>query len=207
MKNKILTILIMIILCVALFALTGCSNKGDEVQDVNNTDENEYIGGNFKTQKIEKEKFASDYTVVISQTEKINTEFFILEPQAENFAINIVESDRNKGLIEQGDKINCNEKYDIKNASIRDIIRTFYGGEGQDLMYPLVFLLSIDGTVKGIDIEAGYKTGEFIAYTIPELKDVVTIEQVDVHPADDSGYTAVVAITKDEEIYEIRRES
>lgn len=75
--------------------------------------------------------------------------------------------------------------------------------EGQDWDYPLIFILQKDGTVKGIDMENGYKTGEFIAKNISELKNVDRFEQVDVTPQNNSGYYAVVAITKDNLVYEV----
>lgn len=208
MKNKILTILVMILLCLVLVTLTGCANKNDDQnQDVNNVEENEYIDGKYEVVKVEKEKFFSDYVITAPNlTETVNTEFFTINPKETKFAIKILETDRNKGFIEQGDKINCNEEYEIKNSNIMNVMRIFYGSEGQDLVYPSAFLLMTDGTVKGIDIEGGYKTGEFTAYNIPELKNVITIEQAEVHPAEDSGYTAILAISEnEEEIYEIRR--
>lgn len=69
--------------------------------------------------------------------------------------------------------------------------------------YPLVFLLQKDGTVRGIDMEAGYKTGEFIAKDILELEDIDGFEQVSVAYPNDSGYNGVVAITEDGLVYEI----
>lgn len=207
MKNKILTILVMIVLCIVLVALTGCSNNDEQNQDINVVGENEYIEGGFEVVKVEKEKFNEEYVITAPKLfETVNAEFFTIEPQEKNFVIKIIESDHNKELIEQGDKVNCNESYEVKNSSITDVMRVFYSSEGQDLMYPNVFLLMTDGTVKGIDIEDGYKTGEFVAYNIPELKNIITIEQAEVHPVDNSGYIATLAISQnEEEIYEIRR--
>lgn len=61
-----------------------------------------------------------------------------------------------------------------------------------------------DGTVKGVDIENGYNTSNFIVETISGLKDVQKIEQANASRPDDSGYACVVVILNDESVYEIR---
>ena len=102
----------------------------------------------------------------------------------------------------QDDNINNSTS---KNRNAEDVSQIFCGCEGQDLIYPVVYLLLKDETVKGIDIENGYNTAEFKAETIFGLNNIEKIEQTSVAIPDDSGYEAVVAITEDETAYEIRK--
>ena len=87
-----------------------------------------------------------------------------------------------------------------------DIDKIFVGGEGQELVYPNIYLLAKDGSVKGIDVKEGYEEGTFTAYDISGLKNVESIDQVSVAKPNDSGYEAIVASTKDNEYYELRYE-
>ena len=63
--------------------------------------------------------------------------------------------------------------------------------------------LTYNDLKKLVDIEEGYKTGNFVAKTISGLDNLEKFEQVSVSKPDDSGYNSVVAITKDGEIFEI----
>ena len=100
-------------------------------------------------------------------------------------------------------EVDYNKEYTIINVNAKDVKDIFYGTEGHEVGYPSVFILLNDGTVKGIDTKKGYRTGSFAASNISGLKDVEKIEQADVTPLNDSGYEAIVAITKDNSKYEI----
>ncbi|MCI8291397.1 MAG: hypothetical protein HFJ25_04000 [Clostridia bacterium] len=157
----------------------------------------------FEIKKIDKDAFTSDYKIVQYQ-DMFFKQLFNIEKQNDNIIITIVESDMNEQLFENGKGIEYNKKYVINGVNSSDVDNIFYGVEGQALDYPLLLLLQKDGTVKGVDIKYGYIRGEFFAQDILGLENVVRIEQTDVTPVNDSGYEAVVGITKDNSIYEIR---
>lgn len=214
MKNKnLIFIIILLLLSLMLIVLTGCNNEQDIKDNNINTnlisneenidDKNDEDYGNFGLRKIDKESFDSEYTIVHGEYDTIFKEWFVIGQENNDLTITIIESDANKYLSEKA--VNYNEKYIIKNIDLNDIESVFCGVEGQDIYYPSVFILQKDGTVKGVDTEYGYKTGEFIAKRISELDQVEKIEQADVFLVNDSGYIAVVATTKDGEMYEIRK--
>lgn len=177
-------------------------NLGNELvsTNVSNTKRENNI---FEIKKIDKNTFDSDYKIIQYQ-DIISKQWFNVEKQNDNIVINIVESDINEQLFENGKGIEYNKKYVINGVNSSDVDSIFYGVEGQELDYPLLLLLQKDGTIKGIDVKYGYITGEFFAQDILGLENIVKIEQTDVTPANDSGYEAVVGITKDNSIYEIR---
>lgn len=208
--KKILIILVLIILVsvgiIAVKVYKEQENKNDLKNDNNIQNENieeKRYKSNFEIIEVEKQDFEANYTIV-KEMDIITKKWLILEKEDKELAIKIINSKENEMLFEKGKGVNYNEKYNIENIEANQVKTIFYGAEGQEIGYPLVILLKKDGTVKGVDIENGYKTGEFLAYDILELKDVIKIEQADVTRANDSGYQAVIASTKDGKVYEIR---
>lgn len=179
----------------------------NDVQESNNEsvnqDEtsNDYDDGTFRVRQIDNETYRSYYEIL--EEEKIAKDSVNIEEQGDNLTITIVKNNLNDMLFEHGSEISYDTQYNISNISASDVENIFYGMEGQDWDYPLVFILQKNGNVKGIDMEHGYKTGEFIAKNISELKDVTEFKQVSVSLPNDSGYNAVVAITKDGMVYEV----
>jgi len=221
MKNKRLKAIIL--LSIMLIILTGCSNKSNTDNLVENEEtnvskeynnllskeeiKNEEEYSDFILREVESESFNSDYTVVDEYSE-VSREWFTLKKENNNLIITIMESNTNKDLLKfegNDNVVKCNEKYIIKNVDLDDIEKIFCGVEGQDIYYPSVFILQKDGTVKGIDTRDGYKTGEFIAKSVYGLKQVEKIEQVEVTLDNDSGYVGTMATTKDGTRYEIRK--
>ena len=158
---------------------------------------------NFEIVKVKEDDFKNYYEIE-EQYEIINKQYFNIDIENTNVVITLIESSQNEQLLKDNNKLTYNKKYTISNVNAEDVNQIFCGGEGQDLMYPVVYLLLKDGTVKGVDIENGYNTGNFIAETISGLKDVQKIEQANASRRDDSGYACVVAILNDESVYEIR---
>lgn len=158
----------------------------------------------FEIVKVKENDFKNNYEIE-KPFEIISKDYLSIEKEDNNVVIILVESTQNKELLKNNKNVILNKKYTIENVSAEEVNKIFCGGEGQDLMYPVVYLLLNDGTVKGIDIEDGYNTGKFKAEIISGLENVQKIEQTSVTPPDDSGYEAVVAITKDETVYEIRK--
>lgn len=227
MKKLILVILVLIIcviggIFIVKYKDTENANKAEEnntaiseetkTQETNTEETNTESTGNetnntennFKIIEVEDDDYKNNYEIV-EQYEIINTDYFKIEKENNNIVITLIESDRNKELLNDNKQVTYNKGYIINNVNAEDVSEIFCGGEGQDLVYPLVYLLLKDGTVKGIDIENGYNTGNFNAETIPGLENVEKIEQTSVTHPNDSGYVAVVAITKDGTAYEIRK--
>lgn len=177
---------------------TNTENTDSTENETNNTE------SNFRTIEVTEDDFKNNYEIV-EQYEIINTDYFNIKKENNNVVITLIESDRNKELLNDNQQVTYNKGYIINNVNAEDVSEIFCGGEGQDLVYPLVYLLLKDGTVKGVDIENGYNTVNFNAETIPGLENVEKIEQTSVTPPNDSGYVAVVAITKDGTAYEIRK--
>lgn len=171
-----------------------------ETENIVNNEDEEKV---WDIKKVNRVDFNNNYTIE-EQYKIINEKYFKINKQGEKLTITLIDSDENDNLLGDTSGLEYKKEYIINNSNAKNIKSIFCGGEGQDLMYPLVFLLQQDGTVQGIDIESGYKTGNFVAKNISELKDVEKIEQASVTPKDDSGYTAVVAITKDDTVYELR---
>ena len=191
------------------------SNTNNEVLDNNNdisnnissnATENENNNANtdnhFRVREVSNEEFNASYEVTETEEDTVKNALTIAE-QDDDLTITFKESDLNEMLFGRGKAIEYNEKYVIRNVTSDEVETIFYGMEGQDWDYPLVFLLLKDGTVKGIAMENGYKTGEFVAEDISEVNNVDRFEQVSVTPQNNSGYNAVVAVTKDGSIYEI----
>lgn len=218
MKKVILLLLIIILGGLGIFyiynnVITESNNKEDNnnMSDnilINDTKEeifsenNESEDNTFKIKKVEKENFESDYKIVEDYGEKAK-DWLSIEKQDNNMTITIYDSEINEMLLTDKNTITYNKKYNISNIDPNNIKTIFYGMEGQDISYPLILILQKDGTVKGIDMEYGYNTGNFIAKNISDLKNVVKFEEVDVSPKNDSGYIAVIAITEDDLIYEV----
>lgn len=158
----------------------------------------------FEVKKIDSQIYAQDYRVE-EQYKIISEKYFNIEKQKDNLVISIIDSEYNDELLSRGKGVEYNKKYTINNVKSEDVKSIFTGGEGQDLIYPLVYILMKDGTIKGVDIENGYKTGKFESQIISGINNVEKINQASVSPSNDSGYEAIIAITEDEEVYEIRR--
>lgn len=183
------------------------NNADNDISEINdesanqNEINNEYDDGTFRVREIDNESFNSSYKII--EEEEVAKNSISIEEKDNNLTIAILKTNLNESLLENSSAITYDTKYDISNINADDVDTIFYGMEGQDWDYPLIFILQKDGTVKGIDMENGYKTGEFIAKNISELKNVDRFEQVDVTPQNNSGYYAVVAITKDNLVYEV----
>lgn len=177
--------------------ITEINNESANQNEINN----EYDDGTFRVREIDNESFNSSYKII--EEEEVAKNSVSIEEKDNNLTIAILKTNLNESLLENGSAITYDTKYDISNINADDVDTIFYGMEGQDWDYPLIFILQKDGTVKGIDMENGYKTGDFIAKNISELKNVDRFEQVDVTPQNNSGYYAVVAITKDNLVYEV----
>lgn len=184
------------------------SNTNNDISNTisSNATENETNNANtdnhFRVREVSNEEFNASYEVTETGEDTVKNALTIAE-QDGDLTITFKESDLNEMLFGRGKAIEYNEKYIIRNVTSDEVETIFYGMEGQDWDYPLVFLLLKDGTVKGIAMENGYKTGEFVAEDISEVNNVDRFEQVSVTPQNNSGYNAVVAITKDGSIYEI----
>lgn len=230
MKKGVLIVLILVVLCVGVIVLKGYNNKDTQqhmnnisnenmvnnintientLEDSNNTnkysqdvDTNVNEEETFKIKKVEKKDFDNNYTIE-EQYEIINKKYFSIEKQNDDLVISIIKSEQNENLFKLGKGVTYNKKYVINNIKAKDVENIFCGGEGQDLLYPIVFLLQKDGTIKGVNIEYGYKTGNFVAKSVSGLENVEKIEQASVTPVNDSGYEAIIAITKDKTVYEI----
>lgn len=183
------------------------NNNENIIGNINETNSfnTNIIEGNFKIVEVDENSFKNNYTIE-EPFDIINEEYFNIEKENSTLTISLIQSDRNKELLGDIKEITYNQKYIINNVNAEEVTTIFCGGEGQDLMYPVVYLLLNNGTVKGVDIEAGYNTGTFNAETIYNLENVQKIEQADVAPPNDSGYVAVVATTEDGKVFEIRKE-
>ena len=171
--------------------------------DITENDENNVSTNNtFRVKEVDNDEFNASYETIESEEDTVKNALTI-EEQGDDLTITLKESDLNEMLFGRGNGIEYNEKYIISNVTSDEVETIFYGMEGQDWDYPLVFLLLTDGKVKGIAMENGYKTGEFVAEDISEVSNVDRFEQVSVTPQNSSGYNAVVAVTKDGSIYEI----
>lgn len=179
----------------------GANTQNTENMNTNNEHNNSE--SNFKIIEIMEEDFKNNYEIE-EQYEIINKEYFNIKKKDNNVVITLIESDRNNDLLNENKQVTYNKEYIINNVNAEDVAEIFCGGEGQDLVYPVVYLLLKDGTVKGIDIENGYKTGNFNAETISGLENIQKIEQTSVTHPNDSGYVAVVAVAKDGTAFEIR---
>lgn len=200
-KIIILICLLFIIFCGAAIILINYNKNIINEEDSNVTiNKKENV---FEIKDVKQNDFDNNYKIE-KQLEIITKNYFKIDMQNDDLVISLIESNENKELL-QGKKAIYNQKYIISNVKAKDVEHIFYGNEGQDIMYPLIYLLQKDGTVKGIDTEYGYKTGEFIAEDILGLNNVEKIEQTSVTPPNDSGYEAVIAITKDQKVYEIHK--
>ncbi len=214
MKKIILIILVIAILCGGLFVVKKYSlfmqNTEDQntpqISKINNDSlkENQKNNSIFEIKKINSESFTKDYTIE-NQYEIITEKYFKIDKKNQNLVINIINSENNEALLLNGNGIDYNKEYIIDNVESEDVKSIFVGGEGQDLMYPAVYILMKNGTIKGVDTESGYKTGTFEALNIIQINHVKKIEQASVSPANDSGYEAIIAITENDEVYEIVR--
>ena len=178
------------------------SENATNVIETNISNENTQKG-KFNIIEVDENTFKDNYTVQ-QPFDIINKEYFNIEKENSNLTISLIQSDINKELLRDTKNIKYAEKYTINNVSTEEVNTVFCGGEGQDLVYPVVYLLLNNGTVKSVNIEEGYKTGVFNAEIISNLENVQKIEQADVTPKVDSGYVAVIATTEDGKIYEIR---
>ena len=169
---------------------------------LNSSQEDTSDDGTFIVRNVKTEDYNSYYKTM--EVPDAATDCITIEKQGNTLVLNVIDSETNEMLFERGSKVSLDENYTISNVNANDVKFIFYGVEGQDIGYPLVFLLLNDGTVKGVDIKSGYQTGNFIAKNIYGLNDIVEFEQVDVTPPNDSGYVGVVAISQDGIIYSIQ---
>ncbi len=225
--KKIIILILILIICVGGFYILRYyytnTNDNNNVAENNNLASNETNNtvnetviddntsidtgkSNFEIVKVKEDDFKNYYEIE-EQYEIINKQYFNIDKENTNVVITLIKSSQNEQLLKDNNKLTYNKKYTISNVNAEDVNQIFYGGEGQDLMYPVVYLLLKDGTVKGVDIENGYNTGNFIAETISGLKDVQKIEQANASRPDDSGYACIVAILNDESVYEIREKT
>ena len=217
MKKLIIVILmLLVVLCGGFIIFYIYDSRGVKQENNNKVDNNTTIESSnenlpqdyendsetFKVRKVERENFDSFYKTVEVPAEAKNC--VKVEKEGNNLIISLIESDTNEFLLESENKVTYNTKYTVSNVSSNDVKNIFYGAEGQDTGYPLVLLLLNDGTVKGIDIQNGYQTGNFIAKNISGIENIVKFEQVDVTPPNDSGFIGVVAISEDNSIYIIQ---
>lgn len=179
----------------------SANSKENKTIEINNRQDN----GKFEIIEIEKSKFESDYTIIDER--EIYNKIINIEKENNNVTITRKETEENNNILalDEKSKVKSNTKYNIENIKAAGIKDIFIGEEGHEGIYPLIYILQKDGTVKGIDIEEAFKTGTFVAQNISELKNVEKIEQADVHPKDDSGYMAIVITTSDKKIYELRK--
>lgn len=210
MKKTILIIIVLII-CVGAICMikTNITDTNDVLSNEDEFNQDDNINNStsknsFEIVEVQENDFKNNYKVE-EQFEIINKAYFNVEKEDKFITITLIESSQNEELLKNNEKITFNQKYTISNVNAEDVSQIFCGCEGQDLIYPVVYLLLKDETVKGIDIENGYNTAEFKAETIFGLNNIEKIEQTSVTIPDDSGYEAVVAITEDETAYEIRK--
>lgn len=178
------------------------SDETNETESENTLSE-EVTKSSFNVISVESEDFENNYTVE-EQMDLITEDYFVVKEDGDDVVITLVESEQNEELLDSTTTLEYDTNYIISNLSAEEVEEIFYGGEGQDLTYPVVYILLTDGTVKGINIKNGYETGEFVAETVTGLENIESIEQASVTPENDSGYEAVIAITSDESVYEIR---
>ena len=189
------------------------TNVGDSINNIdieknttnnqlNSSQEDTNDDGTFIVRNVKSEDYNSYYQTM--EVPEAAEDCINIEKKENTLVLNVIDSETNEMLFERGSKVSLDEKYTISNVNANDVKFIFYGVEGQDIGYPLVFLLLNDGTVKGVDIQSGYQNGNFIAKNISGLKDISKFEQVDVTPPNDSGYVGVVAISQDDTIYSIQ---
>ena len=189
------------------------TNVGDSINNIdieknttnnqlNSSQEDTNDDGTFIVRNVKSEDYNSYYKTM--EVPEGAEDCINIEKKENTLVLNVIDSETNEMLFERGSKVSLDEKYTISNVNANDVKFIFYGVEGQDIGYPLVFLLLNDGTVKGVDIQSGYQNGNFIAKNISGLKDISKFEQVDVTPPNDSGYVGVVAISQDDTIYSIQ---
>lgn len=144
----------------------------------------------MKTMKKENNNITSNETVIDDNTS--------IDTGKSNFEIVQVKEDdfKNYYEIEEQYEIINKQYFNIDKENTNVVITLIESSQNEQLLK--------DGTVKGVDIENGYNTSNFIAETISGLKDVQKIEQANASRPDDSGYACVVAILNDESVYEIR---
>ena len=141
-----------------------------------------------------------DYAGAIMQ------EFCLVEKQDGKLVVTIKDTERMRGILSDLENlgIEYGKSYIIDNVKTEDIETIFYATYGQDIGDPLiVYLKQKDGTVEGIDIRNGCRTGNFVIDKVKDLKDVEKLVPISVCPLDDSGWLTVFAITKDNKIYDL----
>lgn len=176
------------------------SVNNTNTMDTSVTSEND----RFSIQKVSNSDY-SKYYKLEEEMSIIEESYFKVEKKDNNITITLVKSEQNDALITD-DVLKYDTEYKVENVVAEDIDKIFVGGEGQDLVYPNIYLLAKDGSVKGIDVKEGYEKGTFTAYDVSGLKNVESIDQLSVSKPNDSGYEAIVASTKDNKYYELRYE-
>ena len=223
-KGLIILLVVIILVAVIAFVVINNNNASEQSDNTNTVSENvdnsenvtrnsiesdnevlnetgaEYENdGTYTVSEVDEDDYNSYYTV--EETDETYADSFDIEENGDELTIIFYDTELNEYLLGDDDGIEYDTEYTVTNSG--DIEAIFVGEEGQDWNYPLVLLLQTDGTVKGIDMEEGYKAGEFIAKDITELEDIESFEQVSVAYPDDSGYRGVVAIAEDGTVYEI----
>lgn len=224
--KKGLIILLVIVIIIAIIAVVAVNSNNNSEQEKNTNTTSENVAntensvrnsvktdnevsnetgagyendGTYTVREIDEEDYDSYYTPV--ETDDVYADSIDIEENDGEVTITFSDTELNEYLLDNSNGIEYDTEYTVSNCG--DVDSIFVGEEGQDWNYPLVLLLQKDGTVKGIDMEEGYKTGKFVAKDISELEDIESFEQVSVAYPDDSGYNGVVAIAEDGSVYEI----
>ena len=94
----------------------------------------------FEIVKVKENDFKNNYEIE-KPFEIISKDYLSIEKEDNNVVIILVESTQNKELLKNNKNVILNKKYTIENVSAEEVNKIFCGGEGQDLMYPVVYLL------------------------------------------------------------------
>ena len=127
------------------------SVNNTNTMDTSVTSENE----RFSIQKVSNSDY-SKYYKLEEEMSIIEESYFKVEKKDDSITITLVESEQNDALITD-DVLKYDTEYKVENIVAEDIDKIFVGGEGQDLVYPNIYLLAKDGSVKGIDVKEGYE--------------------------------------------------
>lgn len=230
MKKGIFIILILILVCGVIAILKGYNTKeffkdmnnlSNEISKINNTENNVIEDNNINIDKnnsnIENKTDNSEdsttlnvkkisekqYNSYYEKVEDIAKNWITVNKQSDNLTVRLIETRENDTLLDGSKEVEYNKDYSVSMVNADKVKNIYYCIMGQDIDYPLIFLLQDDGTVKVIETREGYKTGKFVAKNIKELNNIKKIEQVSISPPNDSGYIGVVAIAEDGQIYEI----
>ena len=137
---------------------------------------------------------------------QITKDYYIVEKQDGKLVITIKDTEIMRGIlsnleslgIEYGKSYIIDSDIDVGNINV-----IFYAVHGQDVSDPLiVYLIQKDGTVKGIDVGNGCKTGKFVVDDIG-LNNIERLENANCVEDGYGGAVTTVAFSKDNKIYEL----